>query len=98
MLRSPVVGFPVPSITMMALLAVCFCLTCFLSYLRDRPRKKKLNEKETIMVAKLNKTEMNTETEQELVTPTKLQRAEKAVLENFNNFVTAIITSTALSS
>ena len=50
------------------------------------------------MVAKLNKTEMNTETEQELVTPTKLQLAEKAVLENFNNFVTAIITSTALSS
>ncbi|MFD1480346.1 hypothetical protein [Paracoccus nototheniae] len=50
------------------------------------------------MVAELTETEMNIETEQELITPTKLQRTEKAVIENLNNFGTAIITSTALSS
>ncbi len=82
----------------MVLFAVGFFLMCLLSYFKDRPRKNKLNKKETIMVAKLTKTEMNTETEQELITPTKLQRTEKAVIENLNNFGTAIITSTALSS
>ncbi len=83
---------------MMALFVVGFFLMCLLSYFKDRPRKKKLNKKETIMVAELTETKMNTETEQELITPTKLQRAEKAVIETSNNFGTAIITSKALSS
>lgn len=84
--------------TMMVLFVVGFLLMCILSYFKDRPRKKKLNKKETIMVAELTETEMNTETEKELISPTKLQRTEKAVIENLINFGTAIIASMALSS